>query len=118
MNDTETDSDINLLPVTLHKDHSDDLTSDQRYAIAAALFLDLPLDSLVDGLLPEEMCPEALAAYVQRCSVLRSSAQTRKAALNRDADGLGREPKAKKAAKKDNVSLAMQLLKDLTKPKA
>lgn len=65
---------------------------------------------------PEEMCPEALASYVQRCSVLRASAQTRKAALTKDATALGETKK--KPAKKDNVSLAMDLLKQLSQKKA
>src|SRR5688500_18603578 len=47
-------------------------------------FNELPLDELLD-LSPEFMTSEQLAAYVQRCSVLRSSAQTRKAALNADS---------------------------------
>lgn len=81
--------------------------------MSAALFLDLPLDSLMD-LRPEQMCPEALAAYVQRCSVLRASAQTRKAALNAEGVKLGATKTKTKAPKKDSVSLAMDLLKQLT----
>lgn len=104
-----------ILPTSLLNASSNDatLTSEERTEVARALFLDLPLDSLMD-LNPAEMCPEALTAYVQRCSVLRASAQTRKAALTKEAGSLGAK---KKATKKDNAALALDLLKQLVQKK-
>jgi hypothetical protein len=74
-------------------------------------FNELPLDELLD-LEPHRMTPEQLSAYVQRCSVLRSSAQTRKAALNADSVKLGATKKTK-APKKDSVGQALALLAQL-----
>lgn len=75
---------------------------------------DASVDSLLD-LLVHEMTPPQLAEYVKRLSVLRSSAQTRKAALTQEAQALGTEKKAsKKTPKKDSVSEAMALLLQLT----
>lgn len=111
--ETETEA---LLPATLLD--SSTLTTDQKSQIAAALFLDMPLDSLIslgEQNLVHLMCPEAQAAYVQRCNVLRSSAQTRKAALNSDATKLGAIKEKKSKTPKDNVSMAMALLAQLTK---
>lgn len=60
---------------------------------------------------PENMSPEELAAFVQRCAVLRSSAQTRKSALTQEATKLGAT--RKKAVKKDSVSMALDMLRQI-----
>lgn len=49
-----------------------------------------------------ELRPEELVEYVKRCATLRSSAQTRKAAIAADVP--------KKPKKKDSVGQAMELL--------
>lgn len=74
-------------------------------------FLEGPLDDLLEckmnGKLVHQMNPEELAVFIKRCAVLRSSAQTRKAAIQAEAG----VQKKKASPKKDNVSLADALLK-------
>lgn len=67
----------------------------------------VPLENLLD-MRVEQMSPTELAAYIQKCSLLRSSSQTRKAALR--AEG-GAGPK--KATRKSSVERAMELLAQL-----
>jgi hypothetical protein len=70
-----------------------------------------PLEEIVlkEPLL-HEMSPEALTAYVQRCNLLRSSAQTRKAALRQES-GVQKAPRKKKS----NVEMALALLEKIKK---
>lgn len=72
---------------------------------------EMPLDELLD-LRPEEMNPEELTAYVQRCSVLRSSAQTRRATLVKEGGGT---TKKKSVSSVNSVSRAMELLAQINK---
>ena len=72
-------------------------------------FNDAPLDWLLEQR-PETMTPEQLTAYIKRCSVLRSSAQTRKATLK--AEGGITKKKAK-----STVEQAMELLTQLSHQK-
>lgn len=99
--------------------HSDEnaLPSVPTTSYSEANFNELPLDELLD-LSPEFMTNDQLAAYVQRCSVLRSSAQTRKAALNADAVKLGVTKTKAKKTPKDSVGQALALLAQLQAQKA
>jgi hypothetical protein len=55
-----------------------------------------------------------LAEYVKKCAVLRSSAQSRKAALRSESESLGGTKVKKKAvAKKSSLEQAMELLTKL-----
>ena len=72
---------------------------------------DAPLESIVlEETLLHNMTPEALTAYIQRCNVLRSSAQTRKAAIRQES-GVQKAPRKKKS----NVEQALALLEKLKK---
>jgi hypothetical protein len=72
---------------------------------------DAPLESIVlEDQLLHNMSPEELTAFVQRCNLLRSSAQSRKASLRQES-GVAKVPKKKKS----NVELAMELLERLRK---
>lgn len=77
-------------------------------------FNDAPLDSLLEVCV-HDLSNEALAEFVQKMAVLRSSAQTRKAALKKDDAALG-GTKKKKAASKSSVDQALALLAQLQKP--
>jgi hypothetical protein len=54
------------------------------------------------------MSPEQLTSFIQRCNVLRSSAQSRKAALRQES-GVQKAPRKKKS----NVEQALALLEKL-----
>lgn len=60
--------------------------------------------------LVHNMTPEQVTEYVKRCSVLRSSAQTRKAALKTEGG-----VKKKSPAKKSSVEQALELLSQIKK---
>jgi hypothetical protein len=73
---------------------------------------DLPLDELLEKDVTT-MSPEELTAYVQRCALLRSSAQSRKAALVKEGvEKQGAKPKTKK---KDSVAMALAYLTQIKK---
>src|SRR5436305_7730512 len=72
-------------------------------------FNDAPLDWLLEQR-PETMTPEQLNDYIKRCSVLRSSAQTRKASLK--AEGGVTKKKAK-----STIEQAMEYLTQLSHQK-
>lgn len=86
--------------------------------IASVDWREAPLDWLLavqDKQLVHEMEPQALAEYVKRCALLRSSAQTRNAELRREEEedhGVVREKKSKKP-KKSSGALADEFLKTL-----
>lgn len=67
---------------------------------------------MVDPLV-HEMTPEQLANYIKACNEKRASAAARRKSLTAEAASLG--VKKEKKTKKDNVSLAMELLNQLTK---
>lgn len=72
---------------------------------------DAPLEAIVlEEQLLHNMTPEELTAFVQRCNLLRSSAQSRKAVMRQES-GVSKTPKKKKS----NVELAMELLEKLRK---
>lgn len=71
-------------------------------------FNDLPIDSVLETLV-HDLSNSELMEYVKRCALLRSSAQSRKAALSKEG---GTKPK--KAAK-SSVEKAMELLSQLQK---
>src|SRR4030095_969939 len=72
---------------------------------------DAPLETIVlEEQLLHNMTPEELTAYIQRCNVLRSSAQSRKAALRQES-GVQKVPRKKKS----NVEQALALLEKLKK---
>lgn len=75
---------------------------------STASFNDEPLDSLLDKKV-HEMQPEELVEYIKWMATLRSSAQSRKAALRGETSGEKKPTKAK-APKKDSATLAMELL--------
>lgn len=78
-------------------------------------FNDAPLDSLLDTAeLVHNLSDVELANYVKRCAVLRSSAQSMKAAINAEAAASG--GRKRKEPKKDSVSQALDLLSQLTRP--
>lgn len=91
------------LPGTLNHQPTDPLTSSSND------FNDAPLDWLLEVKV-HEMTPEQLTAYIKRCSVLRSSAQTRKASLK--AEGGVTKKKAK-----STIEQAMDLLTQLSHQK-
>lgn len=62
------------------------------------------------GKLVHNMTPTELVEYIKLCATMRSSAQTRRAALVREGQNLGAERKPMKGKKKDSVALAMELL--------
>ncbi len=74
-------------------------------------FNDEPLDLLLDKKV-HEMTPEELATFVKRCALLRSSAQSRRAAIRGDGT-----PKAPKVKKKSNVEKALELLMQINQQK-
>ena len=75
---------------------------------------DAPLSSLLEEPLVHEMTPEQLAAYVQRCNVLRQSAQTRQASYKTEDDQLAEgKPKRTKKPKENNVTKALAALQML-----
>lgn len=71
-------------------------------------FADDPLDSLLDKKV-HEMSSEELVEFVKRCSLMRSSAQTRKAAVRAE----GPAPKKPSAKSKSNIDAALALLQQL-----
>lgn len=70
-------------------------------------FNDAPLDDLLDKKV-HEMSPEELTEYIKRCSVLRSSAQTRKAALKAEGG-------VKKKPTKSTIEQALEYLSKIQK---
>lgn len=64
--------------------------------------------------LVHEMTNEQLVEYIKRNALLRSSAQSRKAALVQEGVALGAK---KKVSKKSSVEQALELLANLTKGK-
>jgi len=76
-------------------------------------WLEAPLETIVlEDTLLHNLSPEALTAYIQRCNVLRSSTQTRKAALRQES-GAQKVPRKKKS----NVEMALALLEKMKKEK-
>lgn len=74
-----------------------------------------PLETLF-GKLVHDMTNEELVTYIKECAALRSSAQTRRAALVKEGTVLGAEKTPRKKAKPtDSVAEAMALLDLLTK---
>lgn len=97
----------------LSQNSSPDVTSDASPSLSTVDFKEAPLEfllSLSDQVLVHEMTSEQLLHYIQRCALLRASAQTRKAALTKET---GSEPKKKTAKKKDSVDLAMELFNQI-----
>ena len=76
----------------------------------ASALNDLPLDELLE-MDVASLPPEGQMAFVQRCALLRSSAQTRKATLVKE--GVEKLGVKKKTAKKDSVSMAMAYLSQI-----
>lgn len=72
-------------------------------------FNDEPLENLLDQKV-HEMSPEQLAEYIKTMALLRSSAQSRRAALR--SENIVKKPTAKRV-KKDPVALAMEMLAKL-----
>lgn len=64
-------------------------------------------------LLVFEFNPEQLTAYVERLHILSVSAQTRRAAQRDEGEALGAEKRKTKAKVKSNVSLALEMLKQI-----
>lgn len=94
------------LPTTQHITSSPESSLD----VTSVDFKEAPLETLLlvqEKDLVHNMSPEQLTAYIQRCNLLRSSAQTRKAALTTEKSA----PKTKK--KVDNVNLALDFLKQI-----
>ena len=87
-------------------------------SLSTESFNDASPDDLLDVLV-HDMTPEQLVAFVQRCDLLRQSAQTRNAEMGKESKSIGatRTVSTKKRAAasppKNNVALAQQLLKDL-----
>lgn len=80
----------------------------------SADFSSMPLDELID--LPvHEMTPDELAAYVQRCHLLATAAQTRRAAMRTEGTKLGAERTKGKSKKQSNVDKALAMLDLLNK---
>lgn len=97
-------------PSTFSPESSPVVTSETLLSVD---FKEAPLETLLEMQereLVHNLTPEQLAAFIQRCAVLRSSAQSRKAALTKEA---GVEKKTKSPTKKDSVSLALDLLKQM-----
>ena len=65
------------------------------------------LENLLDTVV-HEMTDEQLREFVKKCSLLRQSAQTRKAALVKE--GVEKHGAKRKVKKKDDLSAALQLL--------
>jgi len=74
-------------------------------------FNDMPIDELLEQPV-DLMSPQQLMEYVQRCAVLRSSSQTRRATLAKEA--VVNHGVKKKPLKKDSVAQALEYLKLLT----
>lgn len=71
------------------------------------------LSDLLDGRV-DQMSNTELAEYVKKCTLLRSSAQSRKAALRNEGESLGGKTVKKKASpKKSSLEQAMELLAKL-----
>lgn len=88
--------------------------SSTKLSPASKSWNDAPLESIVlEETLLHNLSPEELTAYIQRCNVLRSSAQTRKAALRQES-GVQKAPRKKKS----NVELALALMEQLKKEHA
>src|SRR4051794_33203401 len=68
------------------------------------------VENILDTLV-EEMSDEQLTEYVKRCSVLRSSAQTRKAQLVKES--VEEHGAKRKSKKKDSIAEALALLASL-----
>ena len=82
-----------------------DMSSSTKSSSASRSWNDAPLEALIaEETLLHNMSMEELSEFVKRCAVLRSSAQSRKAALN--ADG----PKKKKGPSVNNIDKALELL--------
>jgi hypothetical protein len=60
------------------------------------------------------MTPEQLVAYIKECALKRQSAAARRTSLHKEAGTMGVKKESKK--KKDSVSLAMDLLNQLSGP--
>jgi len=59
------------------------------------------------------MPPAELGEFIKRCALMRQSAQSRKAALTKEAEAHGAVKEKKTKKPKDSVALADELIKSL-----
>src|SRR6516225_5152618 len=95
-----------IIPNPLKKDSATPSQSTKPTLTAQSSWIDAPLEALLaEETLVHNMTNEELVDFIKRCSTLRSSAQSRKAALKGDG--------APKPRKQSNLDRALELLAKL-----